>query len=287
LEDWKVVGIVAGGDAIHANVIVAADGVMSVMAEKAGLKDGHPPENFAVGVKELIELPSHVIEERFNLEENEGAAQLFIGPLAQDIFGHGFLYTNLESISLGVVVGIKDLMTRQSPIELPQLIEDFRQHPEVLRLIKGGDIVEYSAHVIPEAGMGGIPHLYGDGIIVVGDAAGFALNMGITMRGMEFAIASGAMAAQAIKGAVGKGDFSKESLSIYEDLLKDSFVLKDLNTFKNAPRFLSNPALFNLYPQSICHLFEELMFIGEGPKQKVIDAKWSSLLKDLIGALKI
>ena len=94
-----------------------------------------------------------------------------------------------------------------------------------------------------------MPQLFGDGILVSGDAAGFALNAGLTVRGMEFAVASGVMAAKAIMKARENKDLSKQSLSYYKNLLEESFVLKDLATFKDAPAFLDNQGLVYCLPE--------------------------------------
>ena len=268
-RDGRVAGIVADGDEIYADVVVAADGVLSLMAEKAGLRKGRAPKHYAVSVKEVIELPRQTIEDRFNLEGNQGAAQLFFGALTRGMMGGGFLYTNLESISLGLVIGIEALMKKEPRLEVHQLIEDFKQRPEIRPLIKGGEVVEYSAHVITEGGIHAMPKLYSDGILVVGDAAGFGLNMLLTVRGMEYALASGAMAAQAIKRAREKNDFSASTLSYYEQLVRDSFIYKELQTFSHALNVLENPRLFNLYPQIFCGLLEKLMWIDKEPRQKL------------------
>ena len=270
MDGSKVMGIIAGEDKIPAHVVLAADGVMSLVAEKAGLRQKQQPQDYAVAMKEVIELTPQIIEQRFNLAPGEGTARMYAGAITGGMFGGGFLYTNLNSVSLGLVVKIKDLMEKKPPIEAPQLFEDFKQRPEIKGLIAGGESIEYSAHVIPEAGLSGIFRLYGDGILVAGDAAGLALNTGITVRGMEFAIASGVMAARAIISATKKNDFSSESLSEYEKLLKDSFIMKDMETFKKAPNFLDNPRLMGLYPQFACDTLEQLMFISDQPKKRLV-----------------
>ena len=252
---------------IYADVVVAADGVLSLMAEKAGLREKQQPRHFAVSMKEVIELPRQTIEDRFNLEGDEGLAQLFFGELTQGMMGGGFLYTNLESISLGLVVGIESLMGRDPLQEVHPLMEAFKERPEIRVFLDGGEVVEYSAHVITEGGVQAMPKLFSDGILVVGDAAGFGLNMLITVRGMEYALASGAMAAQAVQRAKERGDFSASTLAHYEELLRDSFVLKDMHTFRHALDILENPRLVSLYPQVLCDLFEKLMWIDDGPKQ--------------------
>jgi electron transfer flavoprotein-quinone oxidoreductase len=266
-EDGRVAGIVADEDAIYADVVVAADGVLSLMAEKAGLREKQQPKHFAVSMKEVIELPRQTIEDRFNLEGDEGLAQLFFGELTQGMMGGGFLYTNLESISLGLVVGIESLMGWDPLQEVHPLMEAFKERPEIRVLLDGGEVVEYSAHVITEGGVQAMPRLFGDGILVVGDAAGLGLNMLITVRGMEYALASGAMAAQAIQRAKEKGDFSASTLAYYQELLEDSFVLKDLHTFRHALDTLENPRLVNVYPQVFCDLLEKLLWIDDGPKE--------------------
>ena len=76
-ENGKVIGVVAGGEELGAEAVIAGDGVLSLVAEKAGLRIPGLPRDYAVGFKEVIELPSRSIEERFALGENEGAAQSF------------------------------------------------------------------------------------------------------------------------------------------------------------------------------------------------------------------
>ncbi|MGE5416104.1 MAG: FAD-dependent oxidoreductase [Acidobacteriota bacterium] len=294
-ENGKVVGVVAGGDELGADVIIACDGVLSMAAEKAGLRQPGVPKNYAVGFKEVIELPQATIQDRFGLTGNEGAAQLFMGDLTHGRFGGGFLYTNKASLSLGMVVGIKDLMDKKPPVEAPVMLEEFKNRPEIAPLIAGGELVEYSAHVVPEGGLAGMTKLFTDGMLVAGDAAGFSLNIGLTVRGMEFAIASGAMAAQAVLEAKQKNDFSASSLARYPQLLEQSFVMKDMKTFKDAPHVLENPRFYEFYPQFAGQLMQDLFTIGDGPKDKIsstIRKKLSigelfRMAKDGLGGLKI
>ena len=296
MEGGRVVGIVSAGDEIRADAIVAADGVLSFMAEKAGLRAELAAKDYAVAAKEVIELPSQTIEERFAVEEGEGVAQLFFGSLTQGMFGGGFLYTNHESLSLGLVVAIHDLMEKEPPVSPHDLLETFKARPEIRPLIAGGYPVEYSAHIIPEGGFRALPRLVTDGLVVVGDAAGLALNMGVTVRGLDFALASGVMAARALLRARERADFSAASLAHYETLLQDSFVWKDLQTFRHMPDFLANPRLRDFYPSVINNLLEQIMWIGEEPKEKLSatilrTARQSLLradvLKDLLGMRKI
>ena len=92
-EHGKIVGVIAGGDELRADVVVACDGVLSLVAEKAGIRDAQkdaPPGNYAVGVKEIVSLDRGLINDRFNLEGEEGAARLFLGDVTRGKFGGGF-----------------------------------------------------------------------------------------------------------------------------------------------------------------------------------------------------
>jgi len=269
IENGKVMGVMAGGDELRANVVIACDGVLSLVAGQAGLQKPVESKNFAIGFKEIIEIDRGILENRFNLEGNEGAARLFMGDVTAGKFGGGFLYTNLESISLGIVVGI-DALTDETPeIKAPELLDKFKQRPEIARLIKGGETVEYSAHVIPEGGLKAMGKLYGDGILVAGDAAGFSMNIGVTVRGMEYAMASGYYAAQAVIQAKENNDFTKAGLSIYENLLNDSFVLKDFKNFKESLEVLEYPRLFKHYPELAGNIMKDLYEVPTGPKTRL------------------
>ncbi|HHT9123167.1 MAG TPA: FAD-dependent oxidoreductase [Candidatus Wunengus sp. YC63] len=285
-KDTKITGIVAGTDKLEANVVIAADGAVSLMAEKAGLKKFLVKE-YAIGMKEIIELPEKTIEERFNLANGEGAAQLFIGQCTRQLPGGAFVYTNKTSLSLGIVVYINQLI--ESKVEAYEMMREFNSNPAIAKLITGGKLLEYSAHVIPEASRTG---LFTDGLLVVGDAAGLLVNSGITLRGMDMAIASGMAAAEAVKIAMGKGDFSKKTLSHYERLLKNDFVLADMRTFKRSPAFLQNTRLYSLYPEFACKLFHRLALV-KGPKKRLLDellaetkGKKVQIIRDLIRGLR-
>ena len=285
-KDKKITGIVAGTDTIEADIVIAADGAVSLMVEKAGLKEFETKE-FAIGMKEIIELPEKVIDDRFNLASEEGAAQLFIGQCTRQIPGGAFVYTNRNSLSLGIVVYINQLI--ESKVEAYELMREFNSNPAIAKLIAGGKIVEYSTHVIPEASRTG---LFTDGLLAVGDAAGLIVNSGITLRGMDMAIASGMAAAEAVKIAMGKNDFSKTSLSHYEYLLKNDFVLADMRTFKRSPEFLQNTRLYSLYPELVCKLFHRLAVV-KGPKRRLFNelleetrGKRARMVLDLIRGLR-
>ncbi len=269
IENGRVKGVVVGGAALNADVVIGADGAISRIAEIAGLGRPRLPETFALGVKEVIEIGENEVNKRFQIRDNAGLARLFIGSLTRGLFGAGFLYTNRSSISLGLVLRIKDLV--QANQETPyDLLEDFKRHPDIAPLIEGGESVEYAAHLLCESGIKGMPRLFGDGILLAGDAAGMSLNMGLTVRGMEYALMSGSLAAKTIKIAKDRNDFSAAALAQYNDLVKSSFIWRDLKSFGKAPELLDNPRLFREYPQRFCRLAEDLFTVGPGPKERFL-----------------
>ncbi len=294
-DNEKISGVLAGGDELRADVVIACDGALSLLSEKAGLRSHASPKNFALGIKEVITLDSGTINDRFHLESNEGAAYLYVGDVTQGKFGGGFLYTNRESLSLGIVIGIEDAMDDETLSEVPGLLEEFKKRPEIAPLVRGGSTVEYSAHVIPEGGFKALSNLYGNGFLVAGDAGGLALNMGFTVRGMEYALASGCFAARAVLKAKEAGNFHTETLSVYRKLLEESFVLQDLKNFQESPAVVGNPRFFIHYPELIGNLMKDIYAVPVGPKSRLyptlrkhvgLGELWG-IFKDLRGVMKI
>jgi len=263
LEDGKIVGVRCDEDEMYANVVIAADGVNSLLAQKAGIRGELLPKHVATGAKEVIELPRKVIEDRFNLTSETGAAQLFVGECTRGLQGGGFLYTNIESISLGLVITAEEF--EHTEHRIVDLMEEFKMHPAIQPLIEGGKVVEYSAHLVPEGGLGMMPPLVNDGLLIVGDAAGLVLNTGYMVRGMDFAIASGEAAAYAVITAKKVGDFSKQGLSLYQSELENSFILKDLKTYAKAPEFMENHRIFANYPGLVEEMIVNLFTVNGTP----------------------
>jgi electron transfer flavoprotein-quinone oxidoreductase len=281
MEDGRVAGIVAGGDSIAAKVVIAADGVNSLLADKAGLGVSLAPDNANQGVKEVIKLPRETIEERFNVTADGGAAMHFLGFCTRGVHGGGFLYTNQESLSLGVVVQLKALIDNK--LKSVELLESFKEHPTVREWVKGGTPVEYSAHLVPAGGLRMVPQLYTDGMLVAGDAAALVLATGRALEGLNFALASGIAAAETVKIAREKGDFNQKTLSHYVKLLSESFVLQDLVRFYGAPQFLENPRLYSVYPDFACSLAGKVFEVNGNPKSTV----WQLAREEMKGKVSL
>jgi len=266
----KVIGVRTRRDDgdVRADAVIVADGANSLLAKKAGLRKEFTRSSFAVAAKELLALPAETIEERFCLGNGEGLARSFIGDCTKGMVGGAFLYTNKSSLSLGVVVRLSSLEEKR--ISIAQVLEDFKNHPCIKQVIRDATLKEYSGHLIPEEGINMVPELCGNGILVVGDAAGFLLSTGLTLQGMNFAITSGFAAAQAVQIARQKGDFSRKGLACYKRLLEDSFVLKELKTFRHALGFQANPRIYDLYPSLVCGISKRVFQVSGHPKRKIL-----------------
>lgn len=278
VKDGKVCGVIAGEDELESEVVILADGVNSLLAQKLGFRDDIKPHEVAVGAKEVIELPQKVIEDRFNCNEGEGTAWLFAGSPSAGRVGGGFLYTNKTSISLGIVCTLSDL--EKSEKTVPQMLEDFKNHPAVRPLIKDGKMTEYSGHLVPEGGLSMIPKIIGDGVLVVGDAAGFCINIGYAVRGMDLAIASAEAAAKAVLHAKEKSDYSEATLAKYKELLDDSFVMKDLTLYSKFPHFMEHtPRIFNEYPRLAADVMADMFVINGEPSKPLMKNMMKHLKK--------
>jgi electron transfer flavoprotein-quinone oxidoreductase len=238
-ENGRIVGIKAGEDEMRAGVVVAADGVNSLLGQQAGLFPDVRGHAVGVGVKETIELPSAVINQRFGVKDGEGAARVAIG-CTEGISGGGFLYTNQDSISLGIVFNPEQ--AAQHGRQIQEIFQDFKLHPAIAALIEGGTSREYGAHLVPEIGLHGVPRrLYRDGLLVVGDAAQFGINTGMIIRGMDLALVSGLAAARAI---LQDGETGPAYLAQLEELM----LLPNLRAYAEFHGIFGISRIFKEYP---------------------------------------
>ncbi|HCF51144.1 MAG TPA: hypothetical protein DER60_12735 [Syntrophomonas sp.] len=165
-------------------------------------------------------------------------------------------------------------------------MEDFKAHPAVAPLIKGGRLVEYSGHLVPEGGWEMMPRLIGGGVLVAGDAAGFCVNLGYAVRGMDFAVASGECAARAVIEAGQGGDYSESDLQIYKAYLEESFVLQDMKLYRKFPHFLeTTPRIFSDYPGLLEGIMAELFVMDGQPSRTLLKTMMKHA--DKVGLLKI
>jgi len=280
VRDGAVAGVCIAGEQIEAEVVVAADGALSRLAQDAGLAAAPRPEHLALGVKEVVSLDQGRLEDRFGIGPGEGAARLLVGDFTRGVPGGGFLYTNRDSVSVGVVVRL-DVLGGAGPQgpESHALLDAMRAVPAVARLLAGGRTEEYAAHLVPESSLDHAPRRSMPGLLVVGDAAGFVLNHGFTVRGMDFAIAAGILAARALASTREQGG-SHTAAQAYELGLCSSFVLRDLDAGRHSGTFLARERLYGHYPRAACELLEEMFCFGAEGKGRVAKPLWKRLRGD-------
>jgi electron transfer flavoprotein-quinone oxidoreductase len=263
-----------GGD-IRANVVIACDGVNAFIAKKAGLQRQFEPDEISLGVKEVIGLDECLIRERFQLSGDEGAVSEYIGDITAEVHGGGFLYTNRDSLSIGIIAQISSLAEQKRRPD--ELLEHFKAHPAVAPLVRGGTLREYSAHLVPEAGWAMLPKLYTGGLLVAGDAAAFCFATGLYLEGINYALQSGFAAGEAAILAHQDDDFSAQSLARYEACLAARHVTTDFKKYRHAPEFVNDDNLQNLYPALLAYGAEQLFTVDGQGKKKILPIALESL----------
>lgn len=268
MRDGKVCGVKIGDEELEADLVISAEGVNSLVAERAGVIKPVELKNIALGIKHIVQLPEAVINERFNTVSDVGTAMLCVGECTKGISGGAFLYTNKNSISLGMVVD--SLSWKNAKLPIADIAEALKHHPAISRYIEGGEVIEYSAHLIPEGGISALPQLFADGVMIAGDAAGLVVNSGFTVRGMDYAILSGIAAAETANEAIDAGDYSRNMLKGYETRLQQS-VLKDMHTFKNAHDYMAHTRqVFTTYPMLAADLMSNIYGVDGTPAKRVL-----------------
>jgi len=208
---------------LAASVVVLSDGTRSALAQAWQTWHGigaANPQIYALGVKELWEAKSPL----------DVVVHTLGWPLPADTFGGSFLYPmggNL--VALGLVVGLD---YRRAGLDVHARLQQLKTHPFVRSILGGGQMVEWGAKTIPEGGYWSIPErLHGDGLVVIGDAAGL-VNVA-ALKGIHYAMQSGILAARAIHAALRRGDPSAAALAPYDAALRASWVFDDLRRTRN------------------------------------------------------
>ncbi len=279
-KNGSVVGVKTEQEKYFAPVVILADGVNSLLSKDIGLRKEYFPKDMVLSVKETYKLDKKILEERFNLEPdtNEGAMYEFFGGLSGFYltekkkkhpvtpFAIGFLYTFKDTISLGLGISLEDLtLYKMKPYEV---LEKFKSHPVVKRLIAGAEMNEYSAHMIPEYGYNHLSKLYANGVMITGDAAG--LINSAHFEGTNFAIESGRLAGETAIIALNLEKYDHNILKTYEEKLRNSFVLKDMKSYRNVVEtmYLRKNSILKYYPDKMGEFFEMLHTVDNVDKKK-------------------
>ena len=276
VKDETVVGVKTELEDYYADIVVLADGVNSLLAKQIGLRGEIETKDVAVSVKEVFKLDKEKINDRFHLNDDEGCIYEIFGGSMLGKLGLGFIYTNKESVSIGLGVTLDEFEEHKTkPYEL---LDKLKQHPVIAPLIKDGELMEYSAHLIPEGGFKKIPTLAGAGVMVVGDAAMLVNNL--HWEGTNLAMISGKLAGETAVVALSKGDFSENSLNRYTEALKKSFVMKDLKTYQDLMDVIHTrkESFLKYYLLKINAFFEMFTSVNSVPKRTLY---WN-FIKDFI-----
>ena len=286
LKDGVVIGVKTELEEYFASVTILADGVNSLLSRQINLRNNYEPKDIILSVKEAIKLDKKIIEERFNLKDDckNGVNKQYFGTAfgnlkdVKNLFMMTFLYTFKDTVMLGVGANLADLT--KNKLNLNQILDEVKKHPDISPLIKDGETIEYSAHLIPEGGYKKMPKLYSSGVIIAGDAAGFINS--VHFEGTNFALISGKLAGESALVALENNDFSERSLSVYRKKLEKSFIMKDLYAYRNVIERLysRSNSLSVYYPKKIRELFEIVTSANCISKGSQIRSYVSSFFKD-------
>lgn len=192
------------------------------LAARLNLNDGREPQVYSLGLKELWELP----DDRYPA----GRVTHTLGyPSDVGTYGGGWIYGMQNRIlNIGYVTGLD----YHDPLLDPHAeFQKFKAHPFIRRLLDGGRMMRYGAKTIASGGFYAMPQLYADGVLLVGDCAGFLNSQ--RLKGIHTAIKSGMLAAEAIYQALVAGDFSSTQLARYEQLVSESWISTELRSVRN------------------------------------------------------
>lgn len=276
VENGKVVGVRTDrpdGD-LYADVVVLADGVNSLLSKQLGFHKEFRPDEVALATMEVLKLDKKTIEDRFNLEENQGCTIELFGDATKGILGTGFLYTNKDTLSIGVGTLLSGLIKHK--LKPHQLLDYVKSHPMIRPYLQGAESQEYLAHLIPEGGYYSMPKVVGNGVVVVGDAA--QLVNAIHREGSNLAMTSGRLAAQSIIEAKEDGDYSEKSLDSYRVRLMESFVGQDMKKYKDTTHHFDKfPQYFDQYIPMMNRAASQMLTVDGTSKR----AKQKKIWKDI------
>lgn len=263
-QDDKVIGVTTELEDYYADIVVLADGVNSLLAKQIGLRKEISTKDVALSVKEVIKINN--INERFNISDDEGCIyEIFGGPML-GMLGLAFIYTNKNSVTIGLGVTLNELVERG--LRPYELLDRLKKHPTIEPLLKDGVLEEYSAHLIPEGGYNSIPQLSSDGVMIVGDAGMLVNNL--HWEGTNLAMISGKLAGETAVEALNDCDFSSNSLKRYDEKMKNSFVMKDLKTYKDLMTIAhkKSESFLDYYLKTINSFFEMFTSVDSVPKRQ-------------------
>lgn len=208
---------------LTSRVTVIADGTRSLLGQayREWQKIASPnPQIFALGVKEIWEVPRPL----------DRAIHTLGWPLPTDAFGGSFMYPlGQTQLAVGLVTGLD---YHRATLDVHDLLQRMKLHPLFRPHLEGGKLLEWGAKTIPEGGFYSLPERrHGDGILTIGDAAGFVDVP--SLKGIHYAIQSGIYAARTIFAGLRAGDTSAAALAPYDRLVDQSYIVADMHRSRN------------------------------------------------------
>ncbi len=277
-ENGSVKGILQGGEELEFDAYLLCDGANSRLLDKTplvtdvqrALGKGYRKYKMVSqewGAKVIIKLDEKTVEDRFNLMQGDGVAhEMVLGFMPRGVQAGGFMYSNRDTISLGVMVRMESAWGKK--FYMRDAMDAYVRHPVIQPYVRGGEEVEYATHWAPIGGINWMPDLYHDRLLVGGDTAQMLLATGLNIEGMNFAIKAGLLAGATYADAWKSGrNFSARALEAYERRLWNSYVLQDLAQFRNIDHITTNPRLFNEYPKLIASIFDKIVWPTGLPRQ--------------------
>ncbi len=278
-KDGRVQGVLVGGEKVTADLTIIAEGANRILSESAGLVKNTSPHTVAVGIKETIKLDEKTINERFGLNNNEGASWLVLGDVTDGIPDGGFLYTFKDYVSVGAVITLGSALDKIDK-EVYNFGEKIRLHNVIGKKLLGGEIIEYSAHLTIVDPLGFMPESHsGKGYMIIGDAGGILANMGYTFRGVDFAAYSGYLATQAYE-KIRDGEDEK----IFDKMLRETAIFEEIKRYSEVHKLLKNPRMLDEYPRLLDSLLKTKLHIRENTPL-TIEAILGLILKEKINPL--
>jgi len=278
LDNGRVVGVRTGrpsGD-VYAPVTIICEGVNPQLTQSLGMQGEIELHDMSSVTKEVIGLSEEVIQERFNIGPGEGVTIELFGDSTARLLGMAFLYTNRDTVSIGVGVSLDDYVKTQ--VTPHDMLQRLKAHPMIAPLIDGGEVREYSSHMIPEGGWNKLPQLYGDGVMICGDAA--MLVNAVHREGSNHAIWSGKLAAEAAIEAHEKNDFSRRTLATYwHKLYKTVPTIRDLRKYRYAMDYpIKHRAVLGAYLDLASYAAREMLTVDAETKR---EKEWKILRQAL------
>ncbi|HTT26462.1 MAG TPA: hypothetical protein VMH90_05835, partial [Thermoplasmata archaeon] len=245
-------GVIQGGERMSAPITLVCDGANSRVSLGTPIRPRPRLEEAAteLGLKEVYRLDAATIEERFAVGPDEAHVEEWIcGGFPPGVMGGGFLYTNRDTVSVGLILQIASL--KGSGTHSYDLLERFKLHPAIAPRLAGGELIEYGAKLISSGWASRPAAFHGDGWMVCGDAAGFVYSNGLVIQGMNYALRSGLLAAETALDALRAKDPSAARLAGYDARLEAAHVLADFRDSHGLDQVKWNPRLYREYPLAL------------------------------------